>query len=106
MATPLTKVVSRSSTGPRLSSRSFPSHSRGSLNVVRNQTTPSKPGSPASSQYCGRRIFFQPESSNEGSDHIGFAAEPRSFFAHHVSVALSNSAGGLLDSAQVFSRSL
>src|SRR3954468_6505901 len=86
--------------------RSLPPHTAGSSNVLRNQTTPSKPASPASSQNCGRRILFHPDASSEGSAQLLFAAEPGAFSAHQSSSALSYSTAGLVESAQVFSNSL
>src|SRR4051794_24425598 len=68
---PLTHVVSLSSIGPRFSIRSLPAQLSGRLKVLPNQTTPSKSGNPAASQFVGKFIGFQLVAANDGSDQFG-----------------------------------
>ncbi len=73
-STPLKKVSSSSSIGPKLSVSSAPDHFGGISISRRNQRTPSrfaKFGYPASSHLVGSCIVGQAESSNSGSIQIG-----------------------------------
>src|SRR5258708_1653954 len=64
---PLTHVTSSSSIGPSERLRSLPDHAAGISTTLRNQTTPSKFGRPASSQCVGSSIVFQSFASKAGS---------------------------------------
>ncbi len=83
--TPLTQVVSMSSIMPSWSVAAAPAAPAGSSNARRNQTTPLRSGSPASSHSVGSAIVFHAAVSSAGSLHDFPAAEPASFGANHAS---------------------
>src|SRR5665213_2829613 len=83
--TPLIQVVSSSSTIPSCNSAAAVAAPGGSSNVLRNQTTRFRPGSPASSQSVGKDIVFQAPSSRSGALHDPPSAEPVSLARNQVS---------------------
>ena len=74
-----------SSTMPSCSSATAVAALAGSSKVLRNQTTPLRSGSPASSQSLGNVIVFQAPASSAGSRHDAPSAEPVSLAMNQVS---------------------